>query len=58
MLGNCMDNDEPIFYDGKFRQKRKHGVWREVEAPVIEGPVADTHAHLQMLRDPALELAR
>ena len=53
-----MDNDEPIFYDGKFRQKRKHGVWREVEAPVIEGPVADTHAHLQMLRDPALELAR
>ena len=39
LLGNCMDNDEPIFYDGKFRQKRKHGVWREVEAPVLEVPV-------------------
>ncbi|WP_302963098.1 TatD family hydrolase [uncultured Adlercreutzia sp.] len=53
-----MGNDEPIFYDAKFRQKRKGGKWREVEAPALEGPVADTHAHLQMLADPALELAR
>lgn len=27
-------------------------------SPVLEGPVADTHAHLQMLADPACELAR
>lgn len=50
--------EEPMFRDALFRQKRKGGKWREVEAPALEGPVADTHAHLQMLADPALELAR
>lgn len=50
--------EEPMFRDALFRQKRKGGKWREVEAPTLEGPVADTHAHLQMLADPALELAR
>lgn len=49
---------EPVFRDALFRQKRKHGVWREVEAPALEAPVADTHAHLQLLPDPALALAR
>lgn len=53
-----MLEDEPIFEDALFHQKRKHGVWREIEAPVMEGPIADTHAHVQMLRDPALALAR
>ena len=41
-----------------FFQKRKHHKYREVEAPVFEGPVADTHAHLQMLKNPGAELAR
>ena len=49
---------ESLFRDALFRQKRKHGKFREVEAPVLEAPVADTHAHLQLLPDPALSLAR
>ena len=53
-----MDRDEPLFRDALFRQKRKKGAWREVEAPVLGAPVADTHAHLLMLSDPALALAR
>lgn len=53
-----MSEEEPIFEDALFHQKRKHGKWRVVEAPVLEAPVADTHAHLQMMRDPSLSLAR
>ena len=49
---------EPVFDDPQFRQKRKHGRYRVVDAPQLEGPVADTHAHLQLLNDPALALAR
>ncbi len=51
---------EPPFRDALFRQKRKKGKWRVVEPPdpPLEGPVADTHAHLQLLSDPVLELAR
>ena len=29
-----------------------------VDAPQLEGPVADTHAHLQLLSDPSYALAR
>lgn len=53
-----MSEEEPLFEDVKFHQKRKHGKWCEVEAPVMDAPVADTHAHVQMMRDPALSLAR
>lgn len=53
-----MRDQDPVFYDALFRQKRKGGKWRVVPSPVLEGPVADTHAHLQMLADPACELAR
>lgn len=49
---------EPLFRDALFRQKRKHGKYRVVEAPALEYPVADTHAHLQLLPDPVLALAR
>ena len=49
---------EPVFRDAQFRQKRKHGTYREVEAPKLEASVADTHAHLQLLADPSLALAR
>ena len=40
---------EPLFLDAKGR---------EVELPDLGGPVADTHAHLDMLDDPGLALAR
>lgn len=53
-----MNHDEPIFEDALFRQKRKKGQWREVADPALAAPVADTHAHLHMLADPALALAR
>lgn len=51
-------NGEPVFRDALFRQKRKHGKYRVVEPPALEALVADTHAHLQLLPDPALALAR
>ena len=40
---------EPLFADSKGR---------EIAAPLFGGPIADTHAHLDMLDDPALALAR
>lgn len=54
------EKTEPIFYDAAFRQKRKKGKFRIVEPPVpkLEAPVADTHAHLAMLSDASLALAR
>ncbi len=52
--------DEPLFADEYFRKKpKKHGrEWKVVDAPCMPAPVADTHAHLDMLRDPGLALAR
>lgn len=40
---------EPLFVDSKNRT---------IEVPAFSGPVADTHAHLDMLEDPALAIAR
>ena len=50
----------PLEHDFKFYQRRKHDKWREVPAPepVLEWAVADSHAHIHMLPDPAWELAR
>lgn len=52
--------DIPPFRDEYFRKKpRKHsGEWKIVDAPEMFVPIADSHAHLQMLADPALALAR
>lgn len=46
--------------DYGFYQRRKHDKWRAVSPPdpVLEAPVADSHAHVHMLPDPAWELAR
>lgn len=52
------DGGAEVFRDAKFRQKRKHGAWREVPAPELGCVVADTHAHVHLLADPALALAR
>lgn len=47
------------FRDALFRKKKKTG-WRYVESPypLIEAPIADTHAHLQLVSDAPLSLAR
>lgn len=41
-----------------YFQKRKKGRVRVVEAPRLSSAIADTHAHLEMLHQPALNLAR
>jgi TatD DNase family protein len=47
--------DEPtVYWDALFRDVKG----RVVEAPALASPVADTHAHLDMLHHPALALAR
>ena len=50
----------PLERDFKFYQRRKHDKWLEVPAPApaLEGPVADSHAHIHMLPDPAWEFVR
>ena len=48
----------PPFRDARFYRKRKHSSYQEVSAPCLGASVADTHAHLHMLPDPAFELAR
>ena len=45
------ESAEPVFFDTLFHRKRKHGKWDTVDAPQLEGLVADTHAHLQLLND-------
>lgn len=53
-----MDFAKPPYKDFAFYQKRKKGKWRLVPAPIVHAPVADTHAHLQMLPDPVWTLTR
>ncbi|WP_261430145.1 TatD family hydrolase [Xiamenia xianingshaonis] len=49
----------PVFSDALFRKKRKKGKYSLVEppAPPLEAPIADTHAHVHLLWDPAGALA-
>lgn len=51
-------SDDPVYADLLFRQPRRHGKWRPVQPPALRVPVADTHAHVQLLPNPALALAR
>lgn len=48
-----------LFRDALFRKHKKSG-WTVEESPnpLLEHPVADTHAHIHMLANPALSLAR
>lgn len=61
---DLMPSDAPStegVFTTAFLQRRKKGKFREVEAPAVVSlgaPVADTHAHLQMLQNPAARLAR
>lgn len=52
--------DEPLFEDALFRQKGKRGAFKIVPSfrPALEAPIADTHAHLDMLPNVPLSLAR
>ena len=52
------ENVSVAFEDAKFRRKRKNGTYEIVEAPDLPSFVADTHAHLHMLADPAFSIAR
>ena len=47
-----------VFRDGLFRRQAKKGAFRVVDAPVLGAPIADSHAHVHLLPDPALALAR
>ena len=63
MGGNPIDIDGPAGYlafrDALFRKHRKSGwVIRPLIEPRLEEPLADTHAHLDMLSDVPLTLAR
>ncbi len=53
-------NPDEVFYDLKFRVKRKSGTYKELPAPApaLEAPIADSHCHLQMLSHLDLALAR
>lgn len=54
----CVQPASSLLFDPNFYQKRKKGKLRLISAPVLEAPVADTHAHLEMLENPAANLAR
>lgn len=49
---------EPEFPDGLFRKRKKNGAWKTVDAPDLEAPAIDAHAHLQYQENPSLALAR
>lgn len=55
-----VEGNEPLFEDALFRKKGKKGAFKIVPTPVpaLEAPIADTHAHLDMLSDVPLVLAR
>ena len=52
------ETQEETFDDALFRRKKKNGKYQVVEAPDLGAFVADTHAHLHMLDDPAFSIAR
>ncbi len=51
-------DEQPLREDTLFRRKGKRSAYPEVDAPVFALPIADTHAHLQLMSDPVLALAR
>ena len=51
---------EPIFFDLNFHRPKKHQKWQTVVAPSVANrmPLVDSHAHIHMLPNPALAIAR
>lgn len=56
--GAATEQAQPVFNDARFRRKRKNGEYEVIEAPDLPAFVADTHAHIHMLKDPAFSIAR
>lgn len=54
----CSDLEAAALHDEHFRKVKKDGSAQIVNAPHLLTPIADSHAHLQLLADPALALAR
>lgn len=50
--------DAPAQIDEHFYKRKKNGSVQMVNAPHLLTPLADSHAHVHMLADPALALAR
>lgn len=48
----------PVLEDEHFRKRKKNGSAQLVDAPHLLTPLADSHAHVHLLDDPALALAR
>ncbi|MDR1083262.1 MAG: TatD family hydrolase [Coriobacteriales bacterium] len=48
------NGESKVYWDSLFRDAKG----REVPGPALASPIADTHAHLDMLHHPALALAR
>lgn len=57
-MGETEIMEDALFNDEYFRRKRKNGEWEIVNAPLSIMNATDTHAHLHMLPDVPLTLAR
>jgi hypothetical protein len=51
---------DPIFFDTNYHKKKKHNKWELVDDPFIakRSPLVDSHAHVHMLSNPGLAIAR
>lgn len=51
---------EPIFFDTNYHKRKKHNRWALVDDPYVvkRSPLVDSHAHIHMLPNPGLAMAR
>lgn len=51
---------EPIFFDTNYHKRKKHNRWALVDDPFVakRSPLVDSHAHIHMLPNPGLAIAR
>lgn len=51
---------EPIFFDTGYHKRKKHNKWALVSDPFVakRSPLVDSHAHIHMLPNPGLAMAR
>ena len=51
---------EPVFFDTSYHRRKKHNRWSLVDDPrvVKRSPLVDSHAHIHMLPNPGLAIAR
>ena len=55
-----MDGTVPVFRDALFRKQGRHNTFKEIAVEDVPrvGHVADSHCHLQLCAEPAVEAAR